>query len=166
MSLDSSFIYYEDNIGKFTRLQHTQHVSMQVSLWYLYTNIQHPDVVEGEFTVIAAKDIQLSLYNIGCMSTMWPWSVVTCLYFFPNVLFNVKNMNIVHPVSAIIAAEVVYFRVYKAPCRRNSRTWLLASDLRLDPCQRACVQIENVIELSVLVWLSPKDVNLLFKCYC
>ena len=81
------------------------------------------------------------------------------------ILLDVKNMNVVHPMRAIVATKVVYFRVYEAARCWNSRRRFLPRDGRLDPGKRARVQIEDVIELSVLVWLSTKDVNLFLKSY-
>ena len=136
-----------------------------MGLGYLYADIKHPNVVEGQLAIVASEHIKLALYNIGCVTAARSRSVVTRLNFFPMILLDVKNMNVVHPMRAIVATKVVYFRVYKAARCRNSRGRLLPRDGRLDPGQRTRVQIENVIELSVLIWLPAEDVNLFLKSY-
>ena len=136
-----------------------------MGLGYLYADIKHPNVVEGQLAIVASEHVKLALYNIGCVTAARSRSVVTRLNFFPMILLDVKNMNVVHPMCAIVATKVVYFRVYEAARCRNSRGRFLPRDGRLDPGKRARVQIEDVIELSVLVWLSTKDVNLFLKSY-
>ena len=80
---------------------------MQVRLRYLNSNIQHPNVVKTELTVITAKDIELSFDNIGGVSAPWSWSVVTCLHLVPMVLLDVKHVHIIHPMGSIIPSKVV-----------------------------------------------------------
>ena len=82
---------------------------MEVRLWDLNTNVEHPNVMEAQFTVISSKHVELSLDDVCGMSTPWPWSIVTCLHFFPMIRFDVEHMNIVHPMSSVVAAEIIYF---------------------------------------------------------
>ena len=114
MSFDSRFVDYKGDVGELALLQHLQHVSMQVGLRDLYTDVQHPDVIERELAVVASEDIQLALDDISSVSTARPRSVITRLYLFPMILFDIKHMNIVHPVSAIVTSEIVYLRVNQA----------------------------------------------------
>ena len=79
------------------------------------------------------------------------------------ILLNVEDMDIVHPMRAVVAAKVVDLRVHEAACRGNTRGGLLARDGRLDPGQRTRVQIKDIIQLSVLIWLSAEDVNLFLE---
>ena len=79
------------------------------------------------------------------------------------VLFDIKDMDIVHPVSTVVAAKVVNLGVYKAACGGNTCTWLLASDSRFDPGEGACVKVEDIIELAILIWFTAKDIDLPFK---
>ena len=79
------------------------------------------------------------------------------------ILLNVEDMHIVHPMRTIVAAKVVDLRVHQTACRGNTRGRLLARDGRLDPSQRTRVEIKDVIQLSVLIWLAAEDVNLFLK---
>ena len=114
MSFDSRFVDYKGDVGELALLQHLQHVSMQVGLRHLHTDIQHPNVIEGELAVVASEDVQLALDDISSVSTARPRSVITRLYLLPMILFDIKHMHIVHPVSAIITSEIVYLRVNEA----------------------------------------------------
>ena len=87
---------------------------MQVGLGHLYSDIEHPYVVEAELTIVAAKNIQLSLDYVGCVSAARTRSVVTCLHFLPVVLLNVKDVDIIHPMGTVVASKVVDFRVDEA----------------------------------------------------
>ena len=107
MSLDSCLINDKGDIRKFSCFQQIEHVSVQVSLWHLHSNVEHPDIIKRQLTVVATKHIQLSFDDIGCVSAAGPWSVVTCLHLLPVVLLYVKHVHIVHPVSSIIASEIV-----------------------------------------------------------
>ena len=108
MSFDSRFVDYKGDVGELALLQHLQHVSMQVGLRDLHTDVQHPDVIERELAVVASEDIQLALDDISSVSTARPRSVITRLYLFPMILFDIQHRNIAHPVSAIVTSEIVY----------------------------------------------------------
>jgi hypothetical protein len=69
-------------------------------------------------------------------------------------------------MNAIIPSEVDNFGVYQASCCRNTRAWFIASHQRLHPSECFCVQIENVVQLSQLIWLSSENVNFFIKSYC
>jgi hypothetical protein len=89
---------------------------VKICLGYLYSNVKHPDVVKRQFTVITAKDIELTLYNIGSVAASRSGSIVTGLDLFPHVLVNVEHVHIIHPVSTIVPAKIVNFRVDQAAC--------------------------------------------------
>lgn len=109
MSLNSSFVYYECDIGELTCLQQIEHVAMQISLWHLDTDVKHPDVIEGQLAVVATKDVELALDNVGCVATARSWAIVTSLHLLPHVLVNVEHVHIVHPVGPIVPAKVINF---------------------------------------------------------
>ena len=107
MSLDSGLINDEGDVGKFSQLEHLQHISVQVRLRHLDSDVEHPDVVEGQLAVIAAKNVQLTFHYVGSVPTAWPRPEITRLHLLPMILLNVENMHIVHPVCAVVPPEVV-----------------------------------------------------------
>ena len=139
MSLDPRLVDYEGNIGEFAHLEHLQHVFVEVGLRHLNADVKHPDVVEGQLAIVATEYVKLPLDNVRCVPASRSRPVVTRLNFLPMILFDVKDMDVVHPMRAIVAAEVVNFRVHEAARRGNSRGRLLAGDDWLHPGQRACV---------------------------
>ena len=107
MSLNTLLINDEDYVGKIALLQQMEHVAVEVCLRDLNSDVQHPDVIEGEFTVVASEYIQLALDDISGVPAARPRSKVTRLYLLPIVLLNVKDVHIIHPVRPIISTEVV-----------------------------------------------------------
>ena len=85
---------------------------MQVRLRDLHANVQHPDVVEAQLAVVTSEDIQLALHYVSRVPTSGTRPVIASLYFFPVVRINVENMDIVHPVGAIVAPKVINLRVH------------------------------------------------------
>ena len=80
---------------------------MEVRLWHLDANVQHPDIVERQLAIVSTEHVQLALYYIGCVTTAWSRPVIACLHLFPLTMLNVEDMHVIHPVCAIIAAKVV-----------------------------------------------------------
>jgi hypothetical protein len=89
--------------------------------------------VEGKLAVITAEDVQLPLYYVGSVTAARPWLVVTGLYLFPVVLFDVENMNIIHPMHAIIPSKVVDLGIDEAASSAHSNTWLSSCHFGLNP---------------------------------
>ena len=85
VSFDPRFVNDECYIGKVTRFKKLKHVFMEVGLRNLHSNVEHPDVVETKFAIVASEHIKLALDNICSMSASWSWPVVTCLYLFPMI---------------------------------------------------------------------------------
>ena len=54
-------------------------------------------------------------------------------------------MNIIHPVSAVVATEVVDLGVHEAAGGGDASAWISTSDLRLDPRESASVEEENIV---------------------
>ena len=136
---------------------------MQVCLWDLNADVQHPNVIEGEFAVVPTEHIELALDDIGGVSAARPRPKVARLHFLPIVLLNVKDVHIIHPVCSIVPSEVVNLRVDEAAGRRDSGARLLTRDNRFDPRQCGRIKVEDVIELAVLIWLAAKNVDLFLK---
>ena len=109
MTFDSCFVYDEGHIRKISRVEQGHHVSVQVRLRHLHSNVKHPDVVEGELTIVAAEDVELALHDVCCVSAARTRSVVAGLYFLPMTLLDIVHVDVVHPVCAIVPAEVVDF---------------------------------------------------------
>ena len=57
MSFNTRLINDKDYVRKFARLQQIEHVTMQVCLRNLNADIQHPDIIEGEFAVVSSEYI-------------------------------------------------------------------------------------------------------------
>ena len=163
MSFNTRLINDKDYVRKFARLQQIEHVTMQVCLRNLNANIQHPYIIEGEFAVISSEYIQLPLDDISGVSAARSRPKVTRLHLLPIILLNVKYVHIIHPVCSIIPTEVVNLGVDEAACCRDSGARLLTSDHRFDPCKRCCIKVEDVVELSVLIWFTAKNVDLFLK---
>lgn len=83
MTFDPCLVYYECYICELTRFQKAKHITVQIGLWHLDSNVQHPDVIKRKLAVIATEHIQLSLYYIGCVSAARSWSIVARLDFLP-----------------------------------------------------------------------------------
>lgn len=162
MTFDSRLTNDEGDVGKFSCVQQRQHVAMEVGLRDLHTNVEHPDVIEGELAIVAAKDVELALHDVGCVTTARPGSEVAGLYLLPMALLDVVYVHVVHPVCAIVPAEVVDFRVYEAACRGNSGARLSPGDLWLNPCESRGVEVKDIVQLAILVGLTPENVNFLF----
>jgi len=86
-------------------------------------------------------------------------------YFLPVIRLHVEYMDIIHPVDAVVPSEVDDFRIDEAPCGWDSCTWHVTADLGLHPGESLRIEIEDVIELTELVGLTSKNVNLLIKRY-
>lgn len=112
MAPDFTVADHKSHISKITRLKKSQHLFMQAWLRHLNPYIQHPDIVEREFTVIAAEHIQLTFHDIGGVTAARPWLVITCRNLLPVIGVDVKHMHIIHPVNTVITAKVKYFGVY------------------------------------------------------
>lgn len=117
MSLDARLINDEGDVGKFTELEHLQHIPVQVGLGHLYPNVKHPDVIERQLAIIAPENVQLALDDVGCVAATGPGAEVTRLDLLPVVLLDVKHVHVVHPVGAIVPPKVVNLRVHQAPGR-------------------------------------------------
>ena len=163
MTLYASVIDYKRDIWKLSRLQKREHILVQIGLRNLDSNIEHPNVMETQFTVITSEHIKLAFHYIRRVTAARSRSIVTSLYFLPVILLNIEDMHIIHPVRSIVPSKVIYLWVDQATSCGDSRTWFGASNLRFYPGKCWCVEVEDVIELSVLVWLSSKNVNLLLK---
>ena len=109
MASDSMLTNHERHIRKLLALEQSEHLAWQRSLWYLHAYVKSPDIVKRELAVIPSKNVQLPLHYIGGVSTSWSRSVVSCLHLLPIIGLDVEHMHIVHPVHAIVPAEVVYF---------------------------------------------------------
>ena len=81
---------------------------MKICLWHLHTNVEHPDVVERQFAVVAAKHIQLALHNISGVAASRSGAIVTGLHLFPHVLVNIEYVHIIHPMGTIVPTKVIY----------------------------------------------------------
>ena len=79
---------------------------------------------------------------------------------FPIVAFDVEHVHVVHPVHSVIPSKVNDLRIDQTPSCRHPCAWFIATYNWLNPGQGLGVQVENVIELPQLVWLTSKDVNL------
>jgi hypothetical protein len=126
----------------------------------LNSNREHPYIVETQLAVIASKNIELAFYNISGVSAPRPWLKLTCCYFLPVVAFDIEDMDVIHPVHAVISAKVYYLWVNKASSCRNTRAWVVSANLRLDPGKGFGVQIKDVVQLAQLIRLATKNVNL------
>ena len=107
MSFNTRLINDKDYVRKFSRLQQIQHVTVQVCLRYLYAYIQHPNVIEGEFAVVASEYIQLPFDDISGVPAARPRPKVTRLYLLPVILLDIEDMHIIHPVCPIVPSKVV-----------------------------------------------------------
>jgi len=112
MSLDAHLVDYKGDIGKFAGVKQVEHVTMEVCLGDLHADVEHPDVIERELTVVAAEDVELAFDDVGGVTTPGPGSVLARLHFFPVALLDVVNVHVVHPVSTVVATKVVYLRVH------------------------------------------------------
>ncbi len=81
---------------------------MKICLWHLNSNVEHPDIIERQFAVVAAEHIQLALHNISGVATSRSGAIVTGLHLFPHVLVDIEHMHIIHPMSAIVPTKVIY----------------------------------------------------------
>lgn len=111
MCFDLSLSKDEGDICEGRVFKHSQHVFCEGRFRYLHSNRENPNIVEAQFAIITSKDVQLTLNYIRCMTTPWSRLVAVSLYFSPSISFNVKGMNIVHPLHAIIATKIVDFIV-------------------------------------------------------
>jgi hypothetical protein len=89
--------------------------------------------VEGELAVIATEDVQLSLHYVGSVSAAGPRLVITSLYLFPIVIFDVENMYIIHPMHTVIPSKVIDLGIDEAASCAYSNAWLTPRNFRLNP---------------------------------
>lgn len=125
-------------------------------MWDLDTYVEHPNVMEGEFAVVATEDVELALDYVGCVSASRAWFVLARLNLLPVICVNIENMDVVHPVHPVIPSEVVYFGVHEASSGAYSGAGFGACDDWLHPCEGRCVKVKYVVQLSVLVWLASE----------
>ena len=84
----------------------------------------------------------------------------------PIVGLNVKDVDIVHPMDAIVTSKVDDFRVYEATGSRDSNRWLITIYDRFDPGKGLSIEVEYVVELPQLVRLATENVDLLVEGNC
>jgi len=166
MCLDFCVAHHECDIGEVFVFEHPQEVFGHLWLWHLNSDREHPDIVEGQFAVISSEDVELTFHDVCGVSASRSWFELTCRHFLPVVAFNIEDVDVVHPVNSVVSTEVDDLGVNQASCRRNTGTRLITAYSRFHPCQRFRVEVENVIKLSQLVWLSTEDVNLFVESYC
>lgn len=106
MSLHFCISNHKSNVSKVFRLKHSQEVFWHLWFWYLNTDREHPDVVEAQFAVVSSEDVELTLDNVSSMSAPWSRLELRGNHLLPVVGVNVKDMDIIHPVHAIIASEI------------------------------------------------------------
>lgn len=163
MSFNLRVTYDKCNVSKIFTIKHFQKIFWHLWFWDLDSNWKHPYIIETEFTIISSKNVQLSFHNIGSVSASWSWFKFTACNFFPVVIFNIKDVHIVHPMNSIISSEIDNFWINKASCSWNSSTWLFSANKRLDPCKGFSIEVKYVIKLSQLIGLSAKDIDLFIK---
>ena len=135
VSLEADVSQNKSHIGKGAVFKHRNHVLHQGGLWHLHTNWELPNIIEGELAIIAPKDIELPFYYVCCMAASRTRLVPIGLDFVPSVTVDVEDVNIIHPLNAVIASKVVDLRVDQASCCRYSRAWVIASHYWLDPSE-------------------------------
>lgn len=80
---------------------------MEVGLGHLHSNVEHPDIIEGQLAIVATEDVELSFYYIGSVAAARSWPILTCLHLLPVTLINIEYVHVIHPMCAIIASKVV-----------------------------------------------------------
>ena len=100
------------------------------------------------------------------MSATRSWLEFRGRDFLPIVAFDVKYMNIIHPVNTIVTSKIDYFGVDQAASCRDTSRWLISTYGWFHPCESFGVQVKDIVKLTQLVWLSSKDINFLVKSYC
>lgn len=157
---------YEGHICELTRLKERLHVLGKRWLWNLHPDIKHPVVVKAQLTVVASKDIELALHNVGSVSATRSGSILTCGHSVPVVVFDIEHMHIIHPMNTVISTEVVNLGVDQTASSADARTWLRTCYSRLYPSKCCSVKVKDVVQLAVLVRLPAKEINLFFICNC
>ena len=109
MTSNSVLTNHEGHIRKLLTLEQSKHLARQRCLWNLHTDVKSPYIMKRKFTIISSENVQLPLYYISGVSTSWPRSVVSRLHLLPIIGLDVEHVHIVHPVHAIVPAEVIYF---------------------------------------------------------
>lgn len=153
----------EGHVGEVFVLEHLQQVFWKLRLGHLDTYREHPDVVEAQFAVIAAEDVELTLHDVGCVPASGPRLKLARDYLLPVIVLNVKDVHVVHPVHAVVTTEIYDLGVNQASRRRHPSTWLITGHLRLYPSQSLRIQVENVVELAQLVGLTAQYINLFIE---
>ena len=85
MAFNSSFIDHKCHVRKVSRFKKLKHVFVQIRLRDLNPNIEHPNVVKTQLTIITAKHVQLAFDDVGCVPTSRSGSIVTRLDLFPMI---------------------------------------------------------------------------------
>jgi len=99
------------------------------------------------------------------VATTGPRLVPVGLNFAPPVAIDVENVNIIHPLDTIISTKIVNLRVDQAPSGGHSCARIFTSNDRLYPGEGRCVEIEYVVQLPKLIWLSSEDIYLFIEGY-
>ena len=154
------------HVGKIFRLKHPKEILGHLRLWHLNSDREHPYVVERQLTVISSENVELSLDNVSSMSATRSWLEFRGSDLLPIVAFDVKYMNIIHPVNAIVPSKVDDFGVDQAACSGDTSRWLISTHGWFHPGQSFSVQVKDIVKLTQLVRLSSEDINFLVKSYC
>ena len=166
MCFDSGVAEDEGHVRGCFALQHPQKIARELRLGHLHADRQHPDLVEGELTVVAAENVQLALDNVGRVPAAGARFELGCGHLFPVIGLDVENMDVVPPMHAVVTSEVDNLAVDEAAGGRDAGTGLVTAHQRLYPRQRLRIQVEDVVQLSKLVRLASKYVDLLVKRNC
>jgi hypothetical protein len=160
--------HHKGHISEHPCVKHAHQVSTDLGRRHLHSDLQSPQVIEAELTVVASEDIQVPFDQCQSVSAsgsgeetslLLTW-VLDYLDGFPGVSDHVIGVDIVKPLETIVSSEVVDLVVYEAACGRDSCTGLLTIDLGRVPLHGGRVQAPDVVELSELVGLSSEDEDL------
>lgn len=97
------------------------------------------------------------------MAAPRPRLVPVGLDFAPPISLDVKNVDVIHPLDAIVSTKVIDLAIDETASSGDPGTWVLSGDYWLNPGEGCCIKIEDVIELPKLIRLSSENVDLLIK---
>ena len=112
MGLELRFSQNECHISEISILKQLYHVLTESRFGDLYAYREYPNIIEAKFTIVASEDIELTFYNIGCVTAPGTRFVSASLNFVPPVQVHVKHVHIIHPLYTIITTKIVNLLIY------------------------------------------------------
>ena len=109
MGLELNISKDESHVREGPVFEHLNHVFNNSRFWYLHPYREHPDIIKRKLAIVASENVELALHDVCSVAASWARLVPIGLHLTPSVAVDIEDMDIVHPLNAIVPSEVVNF---------------------------------------------------------